>query len=140
MCFSWRSIYNWLDFHSENELREVLRICCKYALVISRFRTSIWWSLSLHRAFCILFNCTHRQMHIYIYIYMLLFNKSKIYIKTLKTLLHVSIIRSFSGSIHCSLLNSHAIRHTTHVHSQAHSEQRTTHTQHKTCCHSTKLT
>ena len=38
-------------------------------------------------------------MHIY-----MLFNKSKIYIKTLKTLLHVSIIRSSSDSIHCSLL------------------------------------
>jgi len=40
-------------------------------------------------------------MHIYIYI---LFKKSKTYIKTLKTLLHVSIIRSSSGSILCSLL------------------------------------
>ena len=38
-------------------------------------------------------------MHIYIQ-----FKKSKIYIKTLKTLLHVSITRSSSGSIHCSLL------------------------------------
>jgi hypothetical protein len=40
-------------------------------------------------------------MHIYIYI---LYNKPKIYIKTLKTLLHVSITRSSSGSIYCSLL------------------------------------
>jgi hypothetical protein len=30
--------------------------------------------------------------------------KSKIHIKTFKTLLHVSILRSSSGSIHCSLL------------------------------------
>ena len=33
-----------------------------------------------------------------------LFKKSKIYIKTLKTLLHVSILRSSSGSTYCSLL------------------------------------
>ena len=43
-----------------------------------------------------LFNYTHLHMHIYIYIYIylfiyLLFKKSKIYIKTFKTLLHVSI-------------------------------------------------
>jgi hypothetical protein len=44
-------------------------------------------------------NYTHRYMHIYI-----LFKKSKIYIKTFKTLLHVSITRSSSGSIYCSLL------------------------------------
>jgi len=37
--------------------------------------------------------------HIYI-----LFKKSKIYIKIFKTLLHVSITRSSSGSIYCSLL------------------------------------
>jgi len=43
---------------------------------------------------------THTNKCIYIYI---LFKKSKIYIKTLKTLLHVSIIRSSSGNIHCSL-------------------------------------
>jgi len=29
---------------------------------------------------------------------------------------------------------------TTHIHSQAHSEQYTTHTIHKTCCHSTNST
>ena len=33
------------------------------------------------------FNYTHQHVHIYV-----LFKKSKIYIKTLKTLLHVSII------------------------------------------------
>jgi len=33
-----------------------------------------------------------------------------------------------------------SLRRTTHIHSQAPSEQYTTHTQHKTCCHSTKLT
>jgi len=33
-----------------------------------------------------------------------LFNKSKIYIKTFRTLLPVSITRSSSGSIYCSLL------------------------------------
>jgi len=42
---------------------------------------------------------THTQTHIYI-----LFMKSKIYIKIFKTLLHVSITRSASGSIYCSLL------------------------------------
>ena len=47
--------------------------------------------------------CTHTHTHIYIYIYTLL-KKFKIYIKTLKTLLHVSITISSSGSIHCSLL------------------------------------
>ena len=41
--------------------------------------------------------------YIYIYIY-ILFKKYKIYIKTFKTLLHVSIIRSSSGSTYCSLL------------------------------------
>jgi len=51
-----------------------------------------------HRAFCSVL--THQQMHIY-----MLFNKSKIYNKTLKTPLHVSIIWSSSGSIHCPLLN-----------------------------------
>ena len=60
-------------------------------------------SLSFHRAFCSLFNYAQQPKHIYIYIY-ILFKKSKIYIKTLKTLLHVSITRSSSGSIHCSLL------------------------------------
>jgi len=35
---------------------------------------------------------------------------------------------------------SHAIRRTTHIYSQAHSEQYTTHTIHKTCCHSTNST
>jgi len=34
----------------------------------------------------------------------IVFKKSKMYIKTLLTLLHVSIIRSSSGSIGCSLL------------------------------------
>ena len=34
----------------------------------------------------------------------ILFKKFKIYIKTLKTLLHVSILRSSSGSTYCSLL------------------------------------
>ena len=34
----------------------------------------------------------------------ILFKRFKIYIKTLKTLLHVSILRSSSGSILCSLL------------------------------------
>jgi len=42
---------------------------------------------------------THQLMHLYI-----LFKKFKIYIKTLKTLLHVSIPRSSSGSTYCSLL------------------------------------
>ena len=43
----------------------------------------------MHGAFCSLFNYTHHHVHIYIYIYTL-FKKSKIYIKTFKTLLHVS--------------------------------------------------
>jgi len=54
---------------------------------------------SFHRAFCGLFNYTHQNMHMYI-----LFKKSKIYVRTFKTLLHVSIPRSFSGNIYCSLL------------------------------------
>ena len=41
-------------------------------------------------------------MHLYI-----ILKKFKIYIKTLKTLLHVLIIRSSSGSTYCSLLNLH---------------------------------
>ena len=47
---------------------------------------------------------THTHTHTYIYVY-ILFKKSKMYIKTLKTLLHVSITRSSSGSIYCSLLS-----------------------------------
>ena len=38
-------------------------------------------------------------MHLYT-----LFKKFKIYIEALKTLLHVSILRSSSGSTYCSLL------------------------------------
>ena len=60
---------------------------------------SAFESLSLHRAFCSLFNYTHQHMNIYI-----LFKKCKIYIKTFKMLLHVSFTRSSSGSIYCSLL------------------------------------
>ena len=44
----------------------------------------------------------------------MLFNKSKILIKTPKTLLHVSIIRSSSDSILCSLLKlqfKHSVRY-----------------------------
>jgi len=48
--------------------------------------------------------CTHTHTHIYIYIY-ILFKKSKIYLKTFKKLLHVSITRSSSGSIYCELLH-----------------------------------
>ena len=57
-------------------------------------------SLSLHRAFWSLFNL-HTPTNALIYI---ILKKFKIYIKTLKTLLHVSIIRSSSGSTYCSLL------------------------------------
>ena len=46
----------------------------------------------------------HGHTHVYIHIY-ILFKKSKIYIKTFKTLLHVSITRSSSESIYCSLLS-----------------------------------
>ena len=35
----------------------------------------------------------------------ILFKKFKIYIKTLKTLLNISILRSSSGSTYCPLLN-----------------------------------
>ena len=52
-----------------------------------------------HIKFIIGFNYTHQHMNIHI-----LFKKSKIYIETLKTLLHVSITRSSSGSLLCSLL------------------------------------
>jgi len=67
--------------------------------------------LSVHRAFCSLITHqhihisthahTHARTHTYTYI---LFKKSKTYIETLKTLLHVSITRSSSGSMYCSLL------------------------------------
>ena len=50
----------------------------------------------------VVYSVTHTNIYIYIYI---LFKKSKIYIKTLKKLLHVSITRSSSGSILSSLLN-----------------------------------
>ena len=45
---------------------------------------------------------THSNTSTYI-----LFKKSKIYMNTFKKLLHVSIIRSSSGSIHFSLLKLH---------------------------------
>ena len=90
----------------------------------------------------VVYTITHTNtcIHIYIYIY-ILFEKSKIYIKTFRTLLHVSITRSSSGSIHCSLLklygcapyavqrDTRAAQHTAHSRNQAHSEQRTSHTQ-----------
>jgi len=47
---------------------------------------------------------THTNTGIYIIYIYILFKKSKIYIKAFKTLLHVSITRSSSGSIHYSLL------------------------------------
>jgi hypothetical protein len=46
-----------------------------------------------------LINCIHQHTHTHI-----LFKKSKIYFETFKTLLHVSIARSSSGSIYCFLL------------------------------------
>jgi len=49
-----------------------------------RFPNTLYVFLSLPRAFCRLFNYTHQHMH--------------------KTLLHVSITRSSSGSIYCSFL------------------------------------
>jgi len=61
--------------------------------------------LSFHRAFCSLFNYTHQHTHTHTHIYIyILFKKSKIYIRKFKTLLHVSITRSSSGSLYCSLL------------------------------------
>ena len=70
---------------------------------------------------------THTNTCTYKYI---LFKKSKIYIKTFKTLLHFSITRPSSGSIYCAVQReSHAAQHTTHNHNQAHSKQLTTHTQ-----------
>ena len=45
---------------------------------------------------------THTQTQTHTHIYII--QKSKIYIKTLKTLLHVSNTRSSSGNIYCSLL------------------------------------
>ena len=44
---------------------------------------------------------TRQLMHLYI-----ILKKFKMYIKTLKTLIHISIIRSSSGRTHCSLLKS----------------------------------
>ena len=81
-------------------------------------KSTLYNFLSFHRAFCRLFNYTHQHIHIYIYIHIyylithtntctytyILFKTYKIYIKIFKTLLHVSITRSSSGSIYCSLL------------------------------------
>ena len=50
----------------------------------------------------VVYSITHTNTRIHMYV---IFKKSKIYIKTFKTLLHVSTIRSSSGSIYCSLLN-----------------------------------
>ena len=47
---------------------------------------------------------TNALIYIYIYIYICYLRSLKFYIKTLKTLLHVSILRSFSGNTYCSLL------------------------------------
>ena len=80
---------------------------------------------------------------------------SKIYIKKFKTILHISITRSSSGSIYCSLVklqfktSSELVRYVNFgavaarrvfvCESCAVSKQRTTHTQNTTCCHSAKL-
>jgi len=69
---------------------------------------------------------THTHTHTHIYI---LFKRSKICIIAFKTILHVSITRSSSWSIHCSLQKSRPAHHTTHNHNHAHSKHRTTHTQ-----------
>jgi len=45
---------------------------------------------------------------------------------------------SLAMDVHRVLL-ALAKQHTTHIHSQAHSQQRATHPQHTTRCHSTKL-
>jgi len=63
---------------------------CYYYYIIN------YYYLITHTNICI-------YTYIYIYIY-ILFKKPKIYITTLKTLVHVSITRSSSGSIYCSLL------------------------------------
>ena len=69
--------------------------------------------------------CTHTHIqYIYIYIYI---KKSKIYIKTVKTLLHISIIRSSSGSIRRTTITRPILN-----------TVRLTH-KHTTCCHSTKV-
>jgi hypothetical protein len=52
-------------------------------------------SFTVHSVVCLI--NTPTNAHIFIYL-------TRIHIKTLKTLLHVSIIRSSSGRIHCSLL------------------------------------
>jgi len=61
---------------------------------------------------------THTHTHICVCVF---FKESTIYIKTL---LHISITRSSSGSIYFSLLKLY----TTHNHNQAHSKHHTTHT------------
>ena len=53
----------------------------------------------VHSEICLIY--AYQLIHLYIYI---LFKKFIIYIKTLKTLLHVSILRSSSESTYCSLL------------------------------------
>ena len=57
----------------------------------------VQWYTCLVKSINYLLTHTHQQMHI-------LFKKSKIYIRTFITLLHVSITRSSSGRVHCSLL------------------------------------
>ena len=82
----WILIQRWNSAHSDT-LARMFSIC----------RPTHWSSLLLHRAFWKQF-ITHQRMHCYIVIV------QNLYTKTFKTLLHVSILRSFAGSTCCSLL------------------------------------
>jgi len=73
-----------------------------YEKNICKTKVCMWWRNLRGRNYfntTVFYLITHTNTCTYI-----LIKESKIYIKTLSTLLHVSITRSSSGSIHCSLL------------------------------------
>jgi len=111
------------DSYNESQRDALSDLCDK---VLYMFRTgplSIIRSISIYHN--ILFHYTHQHMHTHTHtIYI---KKSKIYIKTVKTLLHISIIRSSSGSIRRTTITRPILN-----------TVRLTH-KHTTCCHSTKV-
>ena len=72
---------------------------CSYILIINYYYYYYYYVFYRFTVHSLGYLITHTDTCTYI-----LFKKSKIYIKTFKTLLHVSITRSSSGILYCSLL------------------------------------
>ena len=109
MCIRGRSnfelaadVCNWSWFHLPSLIIRYNKLCWIYSKLW--INSVCFYRRTVHS---VVYLITHTKTCIYIYIYIhiyILFKKSKIYGKTFKMLLHVSITRSSSGSIHCSLL------------------------------------